>query len=196
MSQVLTDQSNAVRAFAALLRAHAAATRRLSAQLLADHGLTISDYEVLLRLARAPDRRLRRVDLAEEVLLTASGITRLLDGLEKTGYVVRGTCDTDRRVVYAVLTDEGLGEGASCLHEPRRADRRAPRRALRPDGARAGRRPPVAARRRRGAGRLPPGRLSQALSAGRRTHVRRSTPARRSPPRRRAHRAARVGTRP
>ncbi len=118
MSQVLTDQSNAVRAFAALLRAHAAATRRLSAQLLADHGLTISDYEVLLRLARAPDRRLRRVDLAEEVLLTASGITRLLDGLEKTGCVVRGTCATDRRVVYAVLTDEGLAKvrAASTSH--------------------------------------------------------------------------------
>jgi DNA-binding MarR family transcriptional regulator len=73
----------------------------------ADHGLTISDYEVLLRLSRAPDRRLRRVDLAEQVLLTASGITRLLDGLERSGYVERGSCDTDRRVVYAVLTDEG-----------------------------------------------------------------------------------------
>ena len=110
MSQVLTNQSNAVRAFTSLLRAHAAVTRDLSAQLLADHELTISDYEVLLRLARAPDRRLRRVDLAGEVLLTASGITRLLDGLERGGYVERGTCDTDRRVVYAVLTDDGLGK--------------------------------------------------------------------------------------
>ena len=87
------------------MRAHAGATRALNAQLLADHGLTINDYEVLLRLARAPDRRMRRVDLAEEVLLTASGITRLLDGLEKAGSVERGTCDSDRRVVYAVLTE-------------------------------------------------------------------------------------------
>ena len=108
MSQVLSDQSTGVRAFAALLRAHAASTRVLNAQLLADHGLTLSDYEVLLRLAWSPDRRMRRVDLAEEVLLTASGITRLLDGLEKAGYVERGTCDSDRRVVYAVLTEAGL----------------------------------------------------------------------------------------
>jgi DNA-binding MarR family transcriptional regulator len=97
-----------VKVFAELLRAYATATRRLNTQLVADHGLTINDYEVLLRLARAPDRRLRRVDLAEQVLLTPSGITRLLDGLERGGYVDRAACDTDRRVVYAVLTDEGL----------------------------------------------------------------------------------------
>ena len=108
MSQVLSHQSSGIRAFAALLRAHAAATRRLSAQLTADHGLTINDYEVLLRLARAPDRRMRRVDLAEQILLTASGITRLLDGLERSGYVERGSCDSDRRVVYGVLTEAGL----------------------------------------------------------------------------------------
>jgi DNA-binding MarR family transcriptional regulator len=108
MSQVLSEQASGVRAFAALLRAHASATRQLNAQLTADHGLTISDYEVLLRLARAPDRRLRRVDLAEQVLLTASGITRLLDGLERLGYVERGACESDRRVVYAVLTTAGL----------------------------------------------------------------------------------------
>jgi len=96
-----------VQAFGALVRAHAATTRRLNTQLIADHGLTISDYEVLLRLSWAPDRQMRRVDLAEEVLLTASGITRLLDGLERSGFVERGTCDTDRRVVYAVLTEAG-----------------------------------------------------------------------------------------
>jgi DNA-binding MarR family transcriptional regulator len=91
-----------------LVRAHAAATRRLSAQLSADHGLTISDFEVLLRLGRASERRMRRVDLAGELLLTASGITRLLDGLERGGFVERGSCPGDRRVVYAVLTDAGL----------------------------------------------------------------------------------------
>ncbi len=107
MSQVLSEQSNAVLSFVSLLRAHAHATRQLNAQLTADHGLTISDYEVLLRLSRAPDRRMRRVDLAGQVLLTASGITRLLDGLERAGYVERAACDSDRRVVYAVLTDAG-----------------------------------------------------------------------------------------
>ena len=106
-SQVLSEQVSA-RTFVALLRAHAAATRKLSAQLSADHDLTLSDYEVLLRLSRAPDRRMRRVDLAEQVLLTASGVTRLLDGLERGGFVERASCSTDRRVVYAVLTDEGL----------------------------------------------------------------------------------------
>lgn len=106
-SQVLIEQASG-RAFAALLRAHAAATRSLSAQLSTDHGLTLSDYEVLLRLARAPDRRMRRVDLAEQVLLTASGVTRLLDGLEQSGFVERANCAADRRVVYAVLTEDGL----------------------------------------------------------------------------------------
>ena len=109
-SQPLSKQSLGVNAFVGLVRAHATATRSLNAQLSADHGLTISDYEVLLRLARAPDRRLRRVDLAEQVLLTASGITRLLDGLERQGWVERGACDGDRRVVYAVLTDAGLAK--------------------------------------------------------------------------------------
>jgi DNA-binding MarR family transcriptional regulator len=99
-----------VRAFVALVRSHAAVTRRLSAQLTNDHGLSINDYEVLLRLSRAPEQRMRRVDLAGEVLLTPSGITRLLDGLERAGFVERGTCDSDRRVVYAVLTDVGLAK--------------------------------------------------------------------------------------
>ena len=87
--------------------AHAALTRRLSAQLETEHGLTISDYEVLLRLSRAPERRLKRCELAESVLLTPSGITRLLDGLEAAGLVGRAQCEGDRRVTYAVLTDEG-----------------------------------------------------------------------------------------
>jgi DNA-binding MarR family transcriptional regulator len=107
MSQVLSEQSPAVRAFVALIRTHAAVTRQLNAQLTRDHGLTINDYEVLLRLSRAEGRRMRRVDLAGEVLLTASGITRLLDGLERAGFVERASCDGDRRVVYAVLTDAG-----------------------------------------------------------------------------------------
>ena len=95
------------RAWVALLRAYAATTRALSAELVADHGLTINDYEALLRLARAEDQRMRRVDLASALLLTASGVTRLLDGLENAGLVERATCASDRRVVYAVLTEAG-----------------------------------------------------------------------------------------
>ena len=107
-SQVLTEQTLGAQTFVALLRAHAAVTRQLSVRLSAEHGLTLSDFEVLLRLARAPDRRMRRVDLAGEVLLTASGVTRLLDGLERSGFVERSSCASDRRVVYAVLTEAGL----------------------------------------------------------------------------------------
>jgi DNA-binding MarR family transcriptional regulator len=94
-------------AWARLLHAHASTTRALSGSLLAEHGLTLNDYEALLRLARAEDGRMRRVDLAEQLLLTASGVTRLLDGLEAAGYVERASCSTDRRVVYAVITDVG-----------------------------------------------------------------------------------------
>jgi DNA-binding MarR family transcriptional regulator len=90
-----------------LLRAHATLTRRMDANLHAAHDLTINDYEVLMALARAEDRRMRRVDLAGHVLLTQSGITRLLQGLERAGLVERAACPTDGRVVYAQLTDRG-----------------------------------------------------------------------------------------
>jgi DNA-binding MarR family transcriptional regulator len=83
-------------------------TRAMSAQLVADHGLTINQYEALLHLRHAEGRRMRRVDLAERLVLTASGVTRLLDGLEQAGYVDRDACASDRRVTYAVLTDSGL----------------------------------------------------------------------------------------
>jgi len=95
------------RAWVALLRAHATLTRQMDASRQAEHELTINDYEVLLALARAPERRMRRVDLAGHVLLTQSGITRLLQGLERAGFVERADCPTDRRVVYAQLTDGG-----------------------------------------------------------------------------------------
>ena len=94
-------------AFARLMRAHAALTRELSARLLTDHGLSITDYQCLLTLAHAEDGAMRRVDLAEQLLLTPSGVTRLLDGLERDGWVTKGSCSTDARVTYAVLTDEG-----------------------------------------------------------------------------------------
>jgi DNA-binding MarR family transcriptional regulator len=89
------------------VRSHSAVTRQMDADLIAAHGLTLSDYEVLLRLSQADDQRLRRVDLAQSVLLTQSGITRLLAGLEQAGWVERASCDTDRRVVYAQLTEAG-----------------------------------------------------------------------------------------
>lgn len=97
-------------AFVGLLRAHAATTRRLSGELESGHDLTLNDYEVLLHLARATDRMMRRVDLAKSVLLTPSGITRLLAGLEGAGYVERASCASDARVTYAKLTDVGYAK--------------------------------------------------------------------------------------
>jgi DNA-binding MarR family transcriptional regulator len=94
-------------AWIAYLRSHSAITRELSVQLQQEHGLTLNDYEVLLHLSHAEGGMMRRVDLAESVLLTASGITRLLDGLERAGFVCKQTCSSDARVSYAKLTDEG-----------------------------------------------------------------------------------------
>jgi len=94
-------------AWVALLRAHASAMRRFNGELMSAHELTLNDYEVLLRLAQEPERMMRRVDLAKSVLLTPSGITRLLEGLERCGYVERASCSSDARVTYALLTDEG-----------------------------------------------------------------------------------------
>src|SRR3954471_9256195 len=105
-SQVLSDQTS-VAVFSRLLRAHSALSRELSARLITEHGLTINDYEALLHLAHANELGLKRVDLAERLMLTPSGVTRLLDGLERDGWVRKGGCESDARVTYAVLTDEG-----------------------------------------------------------------------------------------
>jgi DNA-binding MarR family transcriptional regulator len=99
-----------LQAWVSFLRSHAAITRELSVQLQREHGLTLNDYEVLLHLSHAEGGMLRRVDLAERVLLTASGITRLLEGLESCGFVSKETCDSDARVSYAKLTDEGAAK--------------------------------------------------------------------------------------
>jgi len=107
-----------VRAWTRLLRAYAVTARCLSPALLEEHGLTLNDYEALKLLAEAEGRRMRRVDLAAALSLSASGVTRLLEGLEEDGLVVRATCPHDRRVAYAQLTDEGALrlQAASCSH--------------------------------------------------------------------------------
>jgi DNA-binding MarR family transcriptional regulator len=116
---MLTEQASGVLdAWLGLLRAHATATRALSADLVAEHGLTINDYEALLHLSRAEENALRRVDLAERLLLTPSGVTRLLEGLERAGLVEKRPCENDARVTYAVLTASGREklEAASSSH--------------------------------------------------------------------------------
>jgi DNA-binding MarR family transcriptional regulator len=108
----------AVVAWTRLLRAHASTTRELSGALQSDHDLSLNDFECLLVLSRAEDGRLKRVELARRLLLTPSGITRLLAGLEREGLVRRTTCPTDLRVAYAELTPEGRErlQAASCAH--------------------------------------------------------------------------------
>jgi DNA-binding MarR family transcriptional regulator len=120
-SQVLTAQQIAepgIQAWTRFLRAHAALTRELSTRLEAQHDLTLRDYDVLIQLYHAPGRKLRRIDIARQVLLTASGITRLLDGLEASGLVEKESCESDARVTYAVLTKRGIEkcEDASKSH--------------------------------------------------------------------------------
>lgn len=90
-----------------LARAYASLTRRLDGPLGSLHGLSFSDFQLLDALERAPDRRLRRVDLANAVGLTASGVTRTLLPLEKIGLVTREADARDARVGYAVLTPAG-----------------------------------------------------------------------------------------
>ncbi len=103
-----TPTSTELGAWRSFLRAHAQLTRTLEAELLAAHELPLPSYDVLLHLAEAPGRRLRMTELAEQVLLSRSGLTRLVDRLERDGLVERAACPNDARGTHAVLTDAGL----------------------------------------------------------------------------------------
>lgn len=95
-------------AWRAFLEAHARVARRLDDELRAEHGISLAEYDALLQLARAPGRRLRMNQLADRVILSRSGITRLVDRLEAAGLVARTSCSTDARGAEAVLTEAGL----------------------------------------------------------------------------------------
>jgi DNA-binding MarR family transcriptional regulator len=97
----------ALEAWRSYLQSHASIVRVLDAELVAEHGMTTRDYEVLLYLAQAPDRRLPMSALAESTMLTRSGITRLIDGLVDCALIERVSCPNDARVSYAQLTDAG-----------------------------------------------------------------------------------------
>jgi DNA-binding MarR family transcriptional regulator len=111
-TEIQTDRLDAWRLF---LRSHSTITRRLDADLIAAHGLTLRDYEVLIRLSWEPEEKMRPSDLSDSVILTRSGVTRLLAGLEEAGLIRRDACPADRRVIYATLTDAGRQK----LHEAR-----------------------------------------------------------------------------
>ena len=96
-----------LRAWRGLLRVHAALVKALDAELEQEHGLPLSSYEVLLFLQEAEEQRMRMCDLASSVLLSRSGLTRLVDRLERDGLVVRVACSGDARGAFATLTPAG-----------------------------------------------------------------------------------------
>ena len=96
-----------LRAWRGMLRAHAAMAKALDAQLEATHGLQLSSYEVLMYLADAEDERMRMCDLASSILLSRSGLTRLVDRLAREGLIERVACQNDARGQFAKLTPAG-----------------------------------------------------------------------------------------
>jgi DNA-binding MarR family transcriptional regulator len=102
----------------AFLLAHARIVRRLDEELRAEHDLTIGEYDALVTIAQAPDRRIRMRQLADEVILSKSGVTRLIDRLVDDGLVERSACLSDARGAEAVLTERGLARlrAASTTH--------------------------------------------------------------------------------
>ena len=117
ISPALLDGA-ALDAWRSYLKSHATILRALDADLIAQHGMTTRDYEVLLYLSQSPDRKLPMSALAESTMLTRSGITRLVDGLVAGGLIERASCQNDARVSYAKLTDEGYEKlrRAGCSH--------------------------------------------------------------------------------
>lgn len=95
-------------AWRGMLQMHAQITQALDGQMRTEHGLSVSSYEVLMFLAEAPERRLRMAEIADQVLLSRSGLTRLVDRLVQLGYVTRCAAEDDGRGAYAELTDAGL----------------------------------------------------------------------------------------
>jgi len=121
-SEPFTDQELA--AWRGMLQAHARVTRALDAQMRAEHGISVSSYEVLLFLGDAEDRRMRMAEIAERVLLTRSGLTRLVDRLVELGYVARCASEDDGRGLYATLTDAGAEKLAAARRTHREGVRR------------------------------------------------------------------------
>lgn len=99
--------SEALAVWRMLQQAQVRITRVLETDLLVEHDLALASYDVLTQLSESPDRRLRMNDLADRVLLSRSGLTRLVDRLQRDGLVEREACASDARGLFAVLTDDG-----------------------------------------------------------------------------------------
>ena len=96
-------------AWRGFLRTHARLLRHLDRQLIEEQGLPTSSYEVLLRLAEAPRGTMRMKDIADSLLLSRSGLSRVVDELERKRYVARQACQSDARGTEAVITRSGRG---------------------------------------------------------------------------------------
>jgi DNA-binding MarR family transcriptional regulator len=107
-SRAIAEDDPRLSSWRAFLHAHARITRRLDEDLQANHGLSLAEYDALLQIATARDRRLRMNLIAQRVLLSRSGVTRLIDRLVAEGAVERVACTTDARGAEAVLTATGL----------------------------------------------------------------------------------------
>jgi len=107
MTQQITSHDPRLTAWRTFLRAHARVVRELERELQSEQHLALTDYDVLVQLAAAGDRRLRMSELADALLLSRSGATRLIDRLVTDGLVERVTCESDRRGQWASLTDAG-----------------------------------------------------------------------------------------
>ena len=109
MSDVVVDELTDLElaAWRGFLRTHAELFKALDAELDAAHRLPLTTYEVLVSLLHAPGRRLRMAELASQMLLSRSGVTRLVDRLERDGLLRREECADDGRGLFAVLTEEG-----------------------------------------------------------------------------------------
>jgi DNA-binding MarR family transcriptional regulator len=95
-------------AWRGLLRVHAHVLKALDAEMEAAHGVQLTSYEVLIQLADAPERRMRMCDLADSVLLSRSGMSRLVDRLERDGLLMRCACSHDARGAFACITEAGI----------------------------------------------------------------------------------------
>lgn len=104
----LSEEQNI--AWKSLVRAHANIVNAVDRELTTEHKLGLADYDVLSQLANSSDRSLRMTELAKQVLLSPSGLTRRLDGLVKQGYVERRPCPSDGRGLLAYITDEGISK--------------------------------------------------------------------------------------
>jgi DNA-binding MarR family transcriptional regulator len=115
MASIQPAESEAIRelsraelgAWRGLLRVHSALVKAFDAELLAEYDLPLTSYEVLINLQAAPGHRRRMAELAEGVLLSRSGMTRLVDRLERDGLLERDACVSDGRGTFAVLTPKG-----------------------------------------------------------------------------------------